>query len=110
MLQLPGDDFATRRTCGERRTPGRRRIRAGDPQVQLALPGRQPLPATAFTSSSRPSRCVDIPRPAPGGPHDLDCGRPDTVFAVRTYATRRDNEPQRNPPLSAQIREPATAN
>jgi len=37
---------------------------------------------------------LDVLRPQPAGPHDLDRGRPGEVFTVRTYATRRDYEPR----------------
>ncbi len=37
---------------------------------------------------------LDVSRPTPRGPHDLDPHRPEAVFTVRTYATRRDYEPR----------------
>jgi hypothetical protein len=45
---------------------------------------------------ARPVRRADVlyvPRPTPEGPHDLDRSRPNVVFTVRTYATRRAREP-----------------
>ena len=59
------------------------------PQVQLALAVRDPLNGCGLQRLDlrlvmSGSDMLDVARPPPRGPHDLDRRRPDAVFTVRT--------------------------
>jgi len=74
------------------RSPG------GQVQVELTLPGRQPLVRRGLERLQlsvimRRAKMLDAPRATPGDVHDLHRDRLEAVFTVRTYAAPRDYEP-----------------